>query len=610
MNLSKKFLIAEIGINHNGDFKRASKLIKEASMAGVNAVKFQYRNLSRSYGINSNEIGDEIIKTELKKNYLSPTQIIDLLSFAKDLNLRVGISFFDKYDVDDFKSDIYKFDFFKIPSVELSNLSLINALTQFDKLVLISTGAHDEHKVEAILNQIEEKNWIPLHCVSNYPTVNINARLGYLEYLTKKWGKQAGYSSHDANWEVCLFAISLGVKIIERHITLDKSDLGLDHSTSSTPEEFAKISNFMDDFEKIMLGNGPRELNQGELINLQNLSKSYFATIDVPAGQKIDLRNFEYRHPRIGLSTHDITGYIGKMTVHPCRAGDPLTTAHFRPRRHLDREVFTICNKLEIALPIRFHDYKAIQDNFALNNFELHLSVNDINKLKDFQILSPNHKFSIHLPDYQSSVKLFNPFSVHDEDRAHARKILDSVISFGLNLTKTQSQPVVIVASMTQLQHTKSEFYEKCKRLQEEISSNGLILAYQWMPPFAWYFGGSEKVEVFNTIEDLTFIKELNLAICLDTSHLLMSSNYYRYDPTYVLEQLKNQIVHFHISDAKGFDGEGIQIGKGDEINLKFLRNVLNYPNRKVVEVWQGHLDLFEGFYEALEIITKMSYDK
>lgn len=607
MNLSQRFLIAEIGINHNGDFNRASKLIQEASKVGVNAVKFQYRNLSRSYGTNSNEIGDEIIKAELQRTYLSPTQIIELLNLAKDLNLSVGISFFDKDDVDDFKSEIFKFDFFKIPSVELSNLPLINTLTQFDKLVLISTGAHDEHKVEEIFNQIEKKNWIPLHCVSNYPTININARLGYIEYLTKKWGKQAGYSSHDANWEVCLFAISLGVRIIERHITLDKSDLGLDHSTSSTPEEFAKISKFMDDFEKIILGNAPRELNQGELINLQNLSKSYFANIDVPAGQKIDLRKFEYRHPRIGLSTNEITGYLDRIMLQPCKTGDPLTAAHFRPRKRLESDIFAICNKLEISLPIRFHDYKAIQDNFALNNFELHLSANDVNKLKDFQILSPHHKFSIHLPDYQSSMKLFNPFSVDVEDRAHARSILDSVISFGLNLTKTQTQPIVIVASMTQLQLSKSEFYEECRQLQDEMSSYGLILAYQWMPPFAWYFGGSEKIEVFNTIEDLVFIKELNLAICLDTSHLLMSSKYYRYDPTYVLKKLESQIVHFHISDAKGFDGEGIQIGEGDEMNLEFLRNILNYPNRKVVEVWQGHLNLFEGFYDALEIITELS---
>ena len=79
------------------------------------------------------------------------------------------------------------------------------------------------------------------------------------------------------------------------------------------------------------------------------------------------------------------------------------------------------------------------------------------------------------------------------------------------------------------------------------------------------------------------------------------------YVPTYVLKKLESQIVHFHISDAKGFDGEGIQIGEGDEMNLEFLRNILNYPNRKVVEVWQGHLNLFEGFYDALEIITELS---
>ena len=122
MLTSKSYLIAEIGINHNGSFKVAQQLIKSAFDSGANAIKFQYRNLSRAYGSTSNEIGDEILKIEITKNYLKVEEIIDLYRYAKSFNLDVGISFFDVFDTKDFNSFMDQFDFFKIPSVELTNL--------------------------------------------------------------------------------------------------------------------------------------------------------------------------------------------------------------------------------------------------------------------------------------------------------------------------------------------------------------------------------------------------------------------------------------------------------------------------------------------------------
>jgi N-acetylneuraminate synthase len=82
-----------------------------------------------------------------------------------------------------------------------------------------------------------------------------------------------------------------------------------------------------------------------------------------------------------------------------------------------------------------------------------------------------------------------------------------------------------------------------------------------------------------------------------------MGSKYFNFDPNKVLDSLKNQIVQFHISDAKGFDGEGIQLGRGDFENYNFLKRVMDLPQRKVIEVWQGHLNLYEGFQDALDSI-------
>jgi N-acetylneuraminate synthase len=124
-------IIAEIGINHDGLIQKAKKLIDESFHNCVDAIKFQYRNLNNTYSDNANEIGDEILSKEINRNYLSPDELIDLSSYAKGLGLEVGISFFDVKDIEDFEEMIEIFDFFKIPSVELTNSHLIDALLTF-----------------------------------------------------------------------------------------------------------------------------------------------------------------------------------------------------------------------------------------------------------------------------------------------------------------------------------------------------------------------------------------------------------------------------------------------------------------------------------------------
>ena len=141
-------VIAEIGINHNGSVAVAKQLIEKAQIAGVDAVKFQFRNMENTY-LTKNEIGDEILSAEINRTALTENQILDLTNFAKNLGLWVGISFFDARDVEKFGEKINCFDFFKVPSVELTNENLIDKLLSLDKYLLISTGASDELTFES-----------------------------------------------------------------------------------------------------------------------------------------------------------------------------------------------------------------------------------------------------------------------------------------------------------------------------------------------------------------------------------------------------------------------------------------------------------------------------
>ena len=270
-------IIAEIGINHDGVIKKAIELIDLSYESGANAIKFQYRNLDNSYSDNAKEIGDEMLSKEIIRNYLSPDQLIDLTKYASDLGLEVGISFFEKEDIQDFGNKIKFFDFFKTPSAELTNNELIHALLKLNKHLYISLGAHNEVEVTSALEKLPKEGWTPMHCISNYPVTLKNARLGYITFLQDKWGMDVGYSSHDDDWEVCLLAMQMGVSVIERHITLNRAADGLDHSSSSTPNHFKKMANFANAMPIMLAGNSPRSANQGELLNRQNLGRSYYA---------------------------------------------------------------------------------------------------------------------------------------------------------------------------------------------------------------------------------------------------------------------------------------------------------------------------------------------
>ena len=178
-----------------------------------------------------------------------------------------------------------------------------------------------ETEIEQIFNRLPINGWTPLHCISNYPSKTENAKLGYISYLAEKWNRDVGYSSHDEFWEVCLLALCQGAKIIERHITFDKLSDGLDHSSSSTPEEFQKLTEIAKNFETLSKGNVARAPNQGERLNRQNLGRSYFFLKDFKIGHKITIDDIEYKSPNIGINKSSVHDYIGKAIQQPVFKG-------------------------------------------------------------------------------------------------------------------------------------------------------------------------------------------------------------------------------------------------------------------------------------------------
>lgn len=597
---SGAFVIAEVGINHSGSYEIAQDLIKKVSNAGADAVKFQYRNLDRTYSKTRNEIGDEILGEEINRNYLDCMKIAKLVEYAHSLDIFCGISFFTHEDINDFGSGIEIFDFFKVPSPELTNLKLIKELMNLRKFVFISTGAHSEYEITQTFESLPRTGWMPMHCVSNYPTHLENAKLGYLTYIQNKWNMKVGFSSHDSEWALIVGALALGACAIERHITADKSAVGLDHSSSSDLIEFSRICAIAKSTRKIFSGNSERVANQGELINLQNLGRSYFAKRDLVFGEELKLEDFEYRSPRIGLGYLDFQKFMGKSLQRSVNAGEALSIIHFDQPTFLSREVSNFARKLKISIPVRVHDYQKIREEIASGFYEFHLSYTEVRELETLLFVNPEDTISIHLPDYVSPNLLFDPFSMKAEQRELSLKLLAKVKKLVLEYQDVTGDQIIIVASCSNVWENRDRFYEQHSELSRNMKSVGITMCFQWLPPRAWYFGGTIELTVFNQNEDAKEVLKRELPICMDTSHLLLGANYFNFDSKRLIELVSRNIIHAHISEAYGNDGEGMQFGTGEDSSTRLILDICDLNIIKVIEVWQGHVNNFAGFKVAL----------
>ena len=603
-------LICELGINHDGSYIQCKKLIDIAKSSNAWGIKFQYRNLKFYKETNNSEIGNEIINKELKKNHLSIRNIKSLANYARSINLKAGCSFFSKNEELDFKD--FLFDFYKVPSVSSLDLTLIKHLKTKKKLLFISTGSLKNEEIEYLAKEkFFDINTAIFHCISNYPLNPINAQLAMLNTLKKKFPKSSiGYSSHENNIFNCLLALGNGVDFIERHITLNKQKIGLDHSSSSDPKEIKTLGAYCKNL-KIIFGDGERIVNQGEKINRQSLGKSAYAKKNFKKGTILRKKDIHFRPPQIGYNERELEKYFGKKIQKQIDKNqvldETIVTKNFFNNSH-----FKLLNKLNVSIPIRPHDYENFMDEFNLNNFEFHLTFQDLNLnekrlFKNKKILK-NKRFSVHAPDYIDSNNVLDIFSKNKKIKNKSIKLIEKSIIFAKKLSNYSGFKVNLISSFsTNSIIEKKKFYKeisnKIKKWKKRFDIDVLP---QWLPPFGWYFGGVVKINYFNDPNDFELIKKNKIFICLDTSHFLLSCNYYVISPNFYFSKFFSIFKHFHISDAKGIDGEGLEIGKGLIKKTKILKRLLKSTNPKVLEVWQGHLNRGRLFKKEMKKILSL----
>lgn len=321
--MSKKILIiAEAGVNHNGDLKIAKELIDVAADAGADFVKFQTFNPSllvssyakqatyqqKNTGINQSQL-EMLTNLELKEcdhNSLiehCKNKKINFLSTSFDIQ---STKFLRKLDL----------GLFKIPSGEITNLPYLELIGSYQGKVILSTGMANLGEIEAAIQVLEKngttRNQITLmHCTTEYPAPFSEVNLKAMRSLKEAFGTNIGYSDHTIGITISIAAAAQGASVIEKHFTLDKNMPGPDHKASLDPKELQNLIHSIRIVEK-SLGDGIKRPSKSELKNIKVARKSIIAKKSIKRGEVFSLSNICIKRPGDGISPMNLDQVLGQ----------------------------------------------------------------------------------------------------------------------------------------------------------------------------------------------------------------------------------------------------------------------------------------------------------
>lgn len=321
--MSKVKIIAEAGVNHNGDIIIAKKMIDFAKEAGADYIKFQTfipENLVSKYAKIAEyqkiaTVSDESQLQMLRKLVLSKNEFIELSDYCKATSIGFISTPFDLESVDFLNS--FNMDFWKVPSGEITNLPYLVEIAKTGKLIILSTGMSDLDEIDAALNVLHSNGAgkiTLLHCNTQYPTpiedVNLNAMLT----LKDRYKCDVGYSDHTLGIEVPIAAVALGATVIEKHFTLDRNMEGPDHKASLEPNEFKSMVSAIRNIEKA-LGTGNKVASPSETENKDIARKSIVASRMIKKGEVFTKDNITTKRPGSGISPmrwYNVIGAVAK----------------------------------------------------------------------------------------------------------------------------------------------------------------------------------------------------------------------------------------------------------------------------------------------------------
>jgi N,N'-diacetyllegionaminate synthase len=327
------FIIAEAGVNHNGNVELAKKMIDVAKSAGVDAVKFQLfraeslvtKNAKKAAYQQEFDALDETQFEMLKKLELSKESFIQLADYCRKKDIIFLASPFDAKSVD--LLTMLDTPVFKLASGEITNLPLLEYIAEKKRPIILSTGMAEIEEVKQAIDVIHakgNKDIILLHCVTDYPTRPEDVNLKVILTLHSMFGLPIGFSDHTLGIAVSIAAVGLGAKVIEKHFTLDRSMPGPDHKASLNPAELAALVKAIRDVEKA-LGDGVKKITANEEKNRALVRKSIVASIDIPEGTVIKSSMFSLKRPGSGIQPMYLHAIVGRRVNRNISKDDILT---------------------------------------------------------------------------------------------------------------------------------------------------------------------------------------------------------------------------------------------------------------------------------------------
>ena len=331
-------IIAEAGVNHNGNLDLAYQLIDVAKDAGADAVKFQtfkaenvVSKLADKAEYQKRATGSDKSQLEMiKKLELSFGDFVKLKKYCDKKGIMFLSTPFDHQSID-FLYDLV--DIYKIPSGEITNYPYLKHIAAKNKSIIMSTGMANLGEIEEAINTIREVNSKAkislLHCTANYPTPYEEVNLKAMQTLAIAFKLPVGYSDHTLGIEVPVAAVAMGANIIEKHFTLDKNLPGPDHKASLEPDELKEMVNAIRNIEKA-LGDGIKKPNISEIETMKVARRSLIATRDIRAEEIIKESDITIKRPGTGIPPKFKDIVIGMKLINDIRQDEPFRWENFK----------------------------------------------------------------------------------------------------------------------------------------------------------------------------------------------------------------------------------------------------------------------------------------
>jgi N,N'-diacetyllegionaminate synthase len=324
------FVIAEAGVNHNGDINLARELVKVAAKAGADAIKFQTFTADRLATATAPKATYQVARTEqgesaqamLKRLELDADDHKTLIQDCKREGIMFLSSAFDEQSADLLEE--LGVQAYKIPSGEITNIPYLRHMASKGKPLIVSTGMSTLDEVAVAFDAVKRVPVVLLHCVSLYPSPPEGTNLRAMQTMRERFRVPVGYSDHTEGVDVALAAVALGASMLEKHFTTDRKLPGPDHAASLEPHELARMILGIREVEA-SLGDGVKRPLPEEAETARVARKSVVAAKDIAEGTAIDRDMLAVMRPGTGLPPTKLEWVVGRRAKHHIERGSVIT---------------------------------------------------------------------------------------------------------------------------------------------------------------------------------------------------------------------------------------------------------------------------------------------